>query len=72
MLRDNQLNIQIAQSSYQLTQQSRLDARINLEVSKSAAIIAEEARRDSASMSVIAIVTLVFLPGTSIAVCMTS
>ncbi len=60
--------MQIAKSSYRLTEDSRRDNKLNLEIAKNSARIAEESRRDSSSMKTIAALTLIFLPGTSIAV----
>ncbi|OCK74103.1 hypothetical protein K432DRAFT_364013 [Lepidopterella palustris CBS 459.81] len=65
--RDNQLNIEISQSMKKLAEESRKDNQLNIQIAKSSARIAEESRRDSASMKTIAVLTLVFLPGTSIA-----
>ena len=59
--RDNQLNLSIAEHSRNLN-------KINTEIATSSAKIAEESRRDSASMKTIAVLTLVFLPGTAVAV----
>jgi hypothetical protein len=59
--RDNQLNLTIAEHSRRLNV-------INTEIATSSAKIAEESRRDSASMKTIAVLTLIFLPATSIAV----
>ena len=44
------------------------DNQLNLSIATSSAKIAEESRRDSASMKTIAVLTLLFLPGTSVAV----
>jgi hypothetical protein len=54
MQRDNQLNITIAEESRK--------------IAASSAKIAEESRRDSAAMKAIAVLTLTFLPGTTVAV----
>jgi len=55
--RDNQLNLAITE--------------LNTEIATSSAKIAEESRRDSASMKTIAVLTLVFLPGAFVAVSQT-
>ncbi|OCK94825.1 uncharacterized protein K441DRAFT_89226 [Cenococcum geophilum 1.58] len=65
--RDNQLSIEISKSSRKIAEESRRDNQLNIQIAKSSARIAEESRRDSASMKTIAVLTLVFLPGTSIA-----
>lgn len=58
--RDNQLNLTIAEHSRRLN-------KVNTEIATSSAKIAEESRRDSASMKTIAVLTLLFLPATSVA-----
>ena len=45
-----------------------MDGQTSMMIARNSNLAAEEARRDSASMKTIAIVTLVFLPGTSLAV----
>lgn len=59
--RDNQLTMQIAE-------QSRRDNLINIEIAKINVKIAEETHKDGSAMKTIAILTLIFLPGTAIAV----
>ena len=44
------------------------DNRTNLEIAKSTKSLAEESRKDSSSMITIAVLTMVFLPGTFISV----
>ncbi|KAK4233674.1 hypothetical protein C8A03DRAFT_38605 [Achaetomium macrosporum] len=48
-------------------QQTMLDGQTNIMIANNSYRVAEEARRDSASMKTIAVVTLVFLPGTFVA-----
>jgi Mg2+ and Co2+ transporter CorA len=59
--RDNQLNLSIAEHSRHLN-------KINTDIAKSSQQIAVESRRDNASMKTIAVLTLIFLPGTWVAV----
>ena len=66
--RDNKLNIEIAQSSRRIAEESRRDNLLNIELAKATAQVAEETRQDSAAMKTIAVLTLTFLPGTFIAV----
>jgi hypothetical protein len=69
--RDNRLNIEIAQSSRRIAEESRRDNLLNIELAKATAQVAEETRQDSAAMKTIAVLTLTFLPGTFIAVSLT-
>lgn len=62
------LNIELAQSSRKIAEESRRDNLLNIEIAKSTAQVAEETRQDSAAMKTIAVLTLTFLPGTAIAV----
>ncbi|KAH7138764.1 hypothetical protein B0J11DRAFT_23582 [Dendryphion nanum] len=48
-------------------QQIMLDGQTNIMIANNSYLAAEEARRDSASMKTVAVVTLVFLPGTFVA-----
>lgn len=66
--RDNRLNIELAQSSRKIAEESRRDNLLNIEIAKATAQVAEETRADSAAMRTIAVLTLTFLPGTAIAV----
>ena len=66
--RDNKLNIEIAQSSRRIAEESRRDNLLNIELAKATAQVAEETRQYSAAMKTIAVLTLTFLPGTFIAV----
>lgn len=65
--RDNQLNIQLAQSSRKIAEESRRDNLLNMEIAKATAQVAEETRQDSAAMKTIAVLGLTFLPGTAVA-----
>nr|POF14141.1 hypothetical protein CFP56_03165 [Quercus suber] len=67
-LRDNKLNIQLAESSRRIAEESRRDNLLNLEMAANTASVAEETRQDSAAMKTIAVLTLTFLPGTAVAV----
>ncbi|EGP90590.1 uncharacterized protein MYCGRDRAFT_90665 [Zymoseptoria tritici IPO323] len=66
-LRDNKLNIQLAESSRRIAEESRLDNLLNVKLAKATAQLAEETRQDSAAMKTIAVLTLTFLPGTAVA-----
>ncbi|KAF7509919.1 hypothetical protein GJ744_007233 [Endocarpon pusillum] len=48
-------------------QQIMLDGQTNIMIANNSYLAAEEARRDSASLKTVAVVTLVFLPGTFVA-----
>ncbi|OCL03571.1 hypothetical protein AOQ84DRAFT_302541 [Glonium stellatum] len=50
------------------TQQTMLDNQTSIMIAKNSDMAAEEARRDSASMRTLAVVALIFLPGTFVAV----
>ena len=67
-MRDNKINIQLAESNRKIAEESRRDNLLNLEVAASTAQVAEETRQDSAAMKTIAVLTLTFLPGTFVAV----
>ena len=66
--RDNKLNIQLAESSRKIAEESRWDNLLNVKLARATAQVAEETRQDSAAMKTIAILTLTFLPGTAVAV----
>jgi Mg2+ and Co2+ transporter CorA len=59
--RDNQLDLLIAEHSRHLN-------KINTNIAKSSQQIPVESPRDNASMKTIAVLTLIFLPGTFVAV----
>jgi Mg2+ and Co2+ transporter CorA len=61
------LNIQLAQSSRKIAEESRRDNLLNIEIAKATAQVAEETRQDSAAMKTIAVLTLTFLPATAVA-----
>ncbi|KAF2716507.1 hypothetical protein K431DRAFT_235238 [Polychaeton citri CBS 116435] len=65
--KDNRINIQLAESSRRIAEESRRDNLLNLEIAKQTAQVADETRRDGQAMKTIAVLTLVFLPGTAIA-----
>ena len=48
---------------------SQYDSRVNILIATQSANIAVETRRDSVAMKTIAGITMVFLPGTFVAVC---
>ena len=68
-MRDNQINIELAKSNRKIAEESRRDNLLNLEMAAATAQVAEETRQDSAAMKTIAVLTLTFLPGTAVAVC---
>lgn len=45
------------------------DSKVNIALAESSALIARETRRDSEAMKTIAVLTMFFLPGTFLAVC---
>ncbi|CAK1361629.1 uncharacterized protein RHO25_004799 [Cercospora beticola] len=65
--RDNQINLQVAESSRKIAEESRLDNLLNVKLARVTAQMAEETRQDSAAMKTIATMTLIFLPGTAVA-----
>lgn len=67
--REQKLNNEIAENSRKLAEQSRQDNLVNIEIAKLTVKIAEETQNDGSAMKTISIVTLIFLPGTAIAVC---
>ena len=67
-LRDNKLNISLAESTRKIAEESRRDNLLNLEMAAATAQVAEETRIDSAAMKTIAVLGLTFLPGTAVAV----
>lgn len=70
-LRDNKINISLAESNRRIAEESRRDNLLNLEMAVATAQVAEETRIDSAAMKTIAVLTLTFLPGTAVAVSLT-
>lgn len=68
--RDNALNLELAKSSRKIAEESRIDNLLNVKLAKVTAQMAEETRQDSAAMKTIATLTLIFLPGTAVAVSM--
>ncbi|KAF2216609.1 hypothetical protein CERZMDRAFT_93902 [Cercospora zeae-maydis SCOH1-5] len=65
--RDNQINLQVAESSRKIAEESRIDNLLNVKLARVTAQMAEETRQDSAAMKTIATMTLIFLPGTAVA-----
>ncbi|KXS97479.1 hypothetical protein AC578_9077 [Pseudocercospora eumusae] len=65
--RDNKINLQVAESSRKIAEESRLDNLLSVKLAKVTAQMAEETRQDSAAMKTIAVLTLTFLPGTAVA-----
>lgn len=65
--RDNKINLQVAESSRKIAEESRIDNLLNVKLARVTAQMAEETRQDSAAMKTIATMTLVFLPGTAVA-----
>ena len=66
------INIQLAKSSKFIAEESRKDNQLSMEIARATAQVAEEARQDSAAMKTIAVLTLTFLPGTAVAVSVSS
>lgn len=71
-MRDNKLNIELAASSKRIAEESRLDNLLSVKLAKATADVAEQTRQDSAAMKTIAVLTLTFLPGTAVAVSVSS
>ncbi|KAI5357830.1 Putative corA, transmembrane region [Septoria linicola] len=65
--RDNKINLQVAESSRKIAEESRIDNLLNVKLARVTAQMAEETRQDSAAMKTIATLTLIFLPGTAVA-----
>ncbi len=61
------MNIELAQSTRKIAEESRRDNLLNMEIAKATAQVAEETRQDSAAMKTIAVLGLTFLPGTAVA-----
>jgi hypothetical protein len=59
----------IAESSNRIAADTRKDSKAMKAISEQSKRIAESTQLDSAAMKTIAAVTMVFLPGTAIAVC---
>lgn len=64
--RQQQLSIEIAQTQSKLAEASRREQAISVEISKASKTIAEETKKDGASMKTLAVVTLVYLPCTTV------
>lgn len=45
------------------------DSKVNIQLADTSATIARESKKDSAAMKAIAVLTMCFLPGTFLAVC---
>lgn len=67
--RDQATNLAIAAASREIALQSKVDQANSLEIARASRKIAEESRKDSNAMKMIAIVTMVYLPGTFVATC---
>ncbi|KAK5940533.1 hypothetical protein PMZ80_006949 [Knufia obscura] len=67
--RDQATNLAIAAASREIALQSKVDQENSLEIAQASKKIAEESRKDSNAMKMIAIVTMVYLPGTFVATC---
>lgn len=65
--RDQLNSLAIATASREIALQSRTDQEHSLAIANASKQIAEESRRDSRAMKMIAIVTMVYLPGTFVA-----
>lgn len=67
--RDQATNLAIAAASREIAVQSRNDQANSIAIAESSQKIAEETKRDSNAMKMIALVTMIYLPGTFIATC---
>ncbi|KAK5101314.1 hypothetical protein LTS08_004921 [Lithohypha guttulata] len=67
--RDQATNLAIAAASREIALQSKIDQANSINIAESSRRIAEETKRDSNAMKMIAIVTMVYLPGTFVATC---
>ena len=65
--REARLNVEIAEASRALALESKRDQAISIEIARASKLIAQHSKRDSASMKQIALVTMIFLPGTFVA-----
>lgn len=65
--RDSATSIGIAKASRALAVEGKRDQNINIEIAKASKTIAQHSKRDSSSMKAIAVVTMLFLPGTFVA-----
>ena len=61
-----QTGLAIAEGQAELARLSREDQKMSLQLAEATKIIAEETRRDSSSMKTLAVVTMLYLPATSI------
>ena len=66
--KDNKLNIQMALDSRSLAVSSKKNTDVNLDLARWLVLIARAAKRDSQFMKSIAVLTMVFLPGTFVTV----
>lgn len=67
--RDAAINLQVATASREIALQSKIDQTNSLAIADASKRIAEDARRDSSAMKMVAVVTMVYLPGTFVATC---
>ncbi|KAK5092117.1 hypothetical protein LTR70_005082 [Exophiala xenobiotica] len=67
--RDQATNLAIAAATREIALQSKVDQANSLEIAQASRKIAEDSRKDSNAMKLIAIVTMVYLPGTFVATC---
>lgn len=67
--RDQATNLAIAAATREIALQSKVDQANSLEIAQASKKIAEDSGKDSNAMKLIAIVTMVYLPGTFVATC---
>ncbi|KIX04476.1 uncharacterized protein Z518_05346 [Rhinocladiella mackenziei CBS 650.93] len=61
-----ELSVEIARNQSKLAEENRKDQTISIDIAEASKRIAEETKRDGTSMKTLAVVTLVFLPGTTV------
>lgn len=64
--RQQELSIEIAQTQSKLAEASRQEQGISIEIARASKTIAEETKKDGTSMKTLAVVTLVYLPCTTV------
>ena len=64
--KQQELSIQIAKAQSKLAEASREEQVLSIEIAKASKIIAEETKKDGSSMTTLAVVTLVYLPCTTV------
>lgn len=64
--RQQELSIEIARAQSKLAEESRREQGISIEIAKTSQTIAEETKKDGSSMKTLAVVTLIYLPCTTV------